>query len=207
MGVSETPDLAFVGANIKRIRQSRQLTLEDVAARCDPKLDTGSLSRIERGGQNMTTITLSGIARALGVPLAAFFSSLGGELQPATETASTVPLVNLEDLDDVSKAKKKAQERVFGFGVGKSGFAFRVKSDEFLPEFRRGDIVIIDPERKPKSGRWVLVYLGGNGVVLRLMQEVDGRQYLVSPNRSTPLIPVKKGVKILGVLRQSIRDW
>jgi hypothetical protein len=41
-------------------------------------------------------------------------------------------------------------------GIGKAAFAIAVKR-AYAPDFHRGDIVVIDPDRKPKVGDFVLV--------------------------------------------------
>lgn len=61
-----------VGANIRRIRKSKGMTLEQVALAA--KTDTGNLSRLERGGQGYTDAGLKLIAKALGVPVSQFFA-------------------------------------------------------------------------------------------------------------------------------------
>jgi transcriptional regulator with XRE-family HTH domain len=55
----------LVGANVRRYRLSANLSQEAVAVRMDA--DRAFVSQIERGGQNVTLLTVHHIAEALGV--------------------------------------------------------------------------------------------------------------------------------------------
>lgn len=55
----------LVGANVRRYRLSANLSQETVAVRMDA--DRAFVSQIERGGQNVTLLTLHHLAEALGV--------------------------------------------------------------------------------------------------------------------------------------------
>jgi transcriptional regulator with XRE-family HTH domain len=61
------PTLAQLGAAIRSIRESRDLSIEALAAEAD--LHTVSVSRIEGGKQNPTWIALSNLATALDVEM------------------------------------------------------------------------------------------------------------------------------------------
>lgn len=60
-----------LGDQVRQLRTSIGLTLEDVAARSGVSI--GSLSQIERGNGNPAFFTLAKIAHALDVPVARFF--------------------------------------------------------------------------------------------------------------------------------------
>ncbi|MEQ1541821.1 MAG: helix-turn-helix transcriptional regulator [Sphingorhabdus sp.] len=55
----------LVGANVRRYRLSANLSQEAVAVRMDA--DRAFVSQIERGGQNVTLLTVHHLAEALGV--------------------------------------------------------------------------------------------------------------------------------------------
>jgi transcriptional regulator with XRE-family HTH domain len=54
----------LVGANVRRYRLSANLSQEAVAVRMDA--DRAFVSQIERGGQNVTLLTLHHLSEALG---------------------------------------------------------------------------------------------------------------------------------------------
>ncbi len=60
------------GANIHRLRAARDMTLRDVAARCDPPLTFAALSRIEKN-IGYTQDSLMRISKALGCTVADLF--------------------------------------------------------------------------------------------------------------------------------------
>jgi len=76
------PTLAQLGAAIRTLRESRELSIEALAA--DADLHTVSVSRIEGGKQNPTWLALSGLANALDVELIDLVR-LAGE-QPAPKS-------------------------------------------------------------------------------------------------------------------------
>lgn len=55
----------LVGANVRRYRLSANLSQEAVAVRMDA--DRAFVSQIERGGQNVTLLTVHHLSEALGV--------------------------------------------------------------------------------------------------------------------------------------------
>jgi transcriptional regulator with XRE-family HTH domain len=61
------PTLAQLGAAIRTVRESRDLSIEALAAEAD--LHAVSVSRIEGGKQNPTWIALSNLATALDVEM------------------------------------------------------------------------------------------------------------------------------------------
>jgi SOS-response transcriptional repressor LexA len=47
-----------------------------------------------------------------------------------------------------------------GLDVGSHTFALTIQGDSMLPEFREGDVIIIDPEVKPNPGDFVVAKNG-----------------------------------------------
>lgn len=67
-----TPDLAKLGARVKRHRKRRGWTQQKLAEKCD--LHLTYVNSIERGRRNVSFLTIIIIARALKVPVTALFS-------------------------------------------------------------------------------------------------------------------------------------
>ena len=61
-----------IGSKIKRLRRKNQLTLEDVANRCE--LSKGFLSQVENNLSSPSIATLEDILEVLGSSLSEFFS-------------------------------------------------------------------------------------------------------------------------------------
>jgi transcriptional regulator with XRE-family HTH domain len=69
--MSEYQLLAVVGARIKKLRLSRNMTQNELAIECD--FEKASMSRIESGQTNVTIRTLHKISKALDVHIVEFF--------------------------------------------------------------------------------------------------------------------------------------
>lgn len=69
------PLLRGLGANVKRLRESKGWTQETLAGRAG--LDRSYVAGIEAGLRNPSTKALAKIARALAVKLATLFEDLG----------------------------------------------------------------------------------------------------------------------------------
>ncbi len=63
--------LRRVGKNIAKLRKSKGLSQLDVCA--EIKMEKSNLSSIENGRQNVTSLTLLKIAKAIGVEVKEFF--------------------------------------------------------------------------------------------------------------------------------------
>jgi DNA-binding Xre family transcriptional regulator len=63
--------LKNLGANIKKIRLAKSLTLTELATRCE--MDISYLSKIEQGKQDIRLLTASHIATGLKIDIAVLF--------------------------------------------------------------------------------------------------------------------------------------
>ncbi len=68
------PLLKAIGGRVRRLREKRRWSQEALAH--EAGLDRSYMSGIERGVRNISVLTLSKVAKALGVPLNKFFSRL-----------------------------------------------------------------------------------------------------------------------------------
>ncbi len=65
-------DNETIGRSIRKLRQERQWTLEELSTRCG--LSVGFLSQVERGLSSLSVASLKTVCDALEVPLAQFFT-------------------------------------------------------------------------------------------------------------------------------------
>lgn len=63
---------AIVGRNVRRLRQQKKLTQEEVAF--EAKIDLTYMGGIERGKRNPSLLVMARIAKALGAPLTALIA-------------------------------------------------------------------------------------------------------------------------------------
>jgi transcriptional regulator with XRE-family HTH domain len=62
---SDKKNLKLLGANIKRLREAKHLSLRDLSYACN--IDNSKISKIEKGQVNITFTTLLQIANALEI--------------------------------------------------------------------------------------------------------------------------------------------
>jgi len=70
-GVERNPDLAALGANIRRLRRDAGLTQEELASRAN--LSANYVGETERGERNPSALVLFALAQALGAPPGSLF--------------------------------------------------------------------------------------------------------------------------------------
>jgi len=70
--MSDTKFLSGLGAKIKEIRLSKDMTQNELAMQCN--FEKASMSRIESGKTNITILTLWKISKALETDVSQFFS-------------------------------------------------------------------------------------------------------------------------------------
>lgn len=60
-------EIEAIASNMKKLRQSRKMTVQELAYRCE--MERSNLSRIEAGKTNLTIKTICTICNALGAEL------------------------------------------------------------------------------------------------------------------------------------------
>lgn len=81
-------DAKAIGENVRRVRHSKGLTLEQAASRMEG--DFRHFQRIEAGKVNLTLATMLRVAEALSVPLTQLFRDVGvAPTEPATSETET----------------------------------------------------------------------------------------------------------------------
>lgn len=143
---------AILGARVREIRQTRNMTLEQVAGAAG--LNTQNLSKLETGSVGYSPASIRRLAEALGVPVWHLF--LDREMPPVY----FVPWA-----DDIHK-----QPLANSTGYSGREIAATVSDDalnESEPRFKRGDIVIIDPGIEPAPECAMAVRVDGKILIRR----------------------------------------
>lgn len=91
------PDVADVGARVRRIRQRLGLTLEEFARACE--LSSGIVSQLERGQGNPSYTTLCRLAEGLGVHVADLLKQDGSGRSALVRADDRLALPLAEDPD------------------------------------------------------------------------------------------------------------
>ena len=87
--------------------------------------------------------------------------------------------------------------------MSKHSFALRVTGDSMEPRFREGDVVFVDPEIQPDSGRFVVAKINSDDATFKQLIIDAGRTYLKPLNDRYPLIDVTgRELRIVGVVTE-----
>lgn len=199
-------ELKQFGAALRRIRQHKGMTLEQVSEKSG--INTGNLSRMERGQQGWSHESLTNIAAALGVRVADLFTEAakgGGGLM--VELSHSIPLISLSEVPlkgDVEVAAIAERCKTTA-DVSDRAFGFRVDGDPMTPKFPAGVIVVIDPAKHVKSGDFVVAACS-DGVMFRKLVVEGGRRYLQPLDPRYPVVELKKTDRVIGPAVQAILD-
>jgi SOS-response transcriptional repressor LexA len=158
-----------VGNKIRQRRMALGLRLQDVVDRIERlggNIDQSSMSRIESGKQWPSEPTLEYILKALQCTFEELFllTSTNGAISRATIGTRKLSLISDKEVSDYIKNNNFEADRwVFTEReLSLRSFALNIEDDSMLPRFKKGDVVVIDPEREPEPGEFVVVVNGSN---------------------------------------------
>lgn len=104
MTVSIPPDPPNVGANVRRLRRARKMTLDELSAQSG--VSKSMLSQIERDQTNPTLATVWRLCESLGVSVESFFGR--------DETATTVEKLSVHATPSIRSADGRCDLRILG---------------------------------------------------------------------------------------------
>jgi len=85
-----TPDInSRIASRVRALRTDRDMTLDDLAAKCD--VSRSMISLVERGESSPTAVVLEKIATGLGVPLATLFDDSSASANPVSRSDDRTP--------------------------------------------------------------------------------------------------------------------
>lgn len=131
--------------------------------------------------------------------------SEGPELRGKVPLISSVPAGDFKEaIDNLHPGDFERMVDV-SVPVGPHTFALRVDGDSMEPEFRHGDIVIVEPDFIAGHGNFVIAKNGGNATFKQLWMEA-GDWYLKPLNDRYPIKPLGDSV-IIGVVREKTKRY
>lgn len=145
-----------IGMQIRQRRTRLGWTVQKLATLAE--IDNGFLSKLETGKASGSWDTYQKIAGALGVPVNSFFetksnveeSALGWRRVPVLDFVQAARWTGVDPIDEIRETVMTELEHP------PSTFALRIRGDSMEPEFRAGDVVVIDPTISPKPGDFVV---------------------------------------------------
>lgn len=87
-------------------------------------------------------------------------------------------------------------------------FSLRVRGESMLPDFREGDMIVIDPDLQPLSGDFVVVVIDGTGEATfkRYMKKKDG-EVLMPLNQDYAPIRLQPEHRIVSKVIRLVRNY
>lgn len=91
---------------------------------------------------------------------------------------------------------------------GEHCFSLKVRGESMLPDFREGDMIVIDPDLQPHSGDFVVVVIDGTGEATfkRYMKKKDGEVLMPLNPDYTPIV-LKPEHRIVGKVVRLVRNY
>ena len=91
---------------------------------------------------------------------------------------------------------------------GRHCFALRVRGESMLPDFREGDMIVVDPDLAPRSGDFVVAVVDATGEATfkRYQKKKDG-EVLMPLNPEYAPIVLQPGHRLVGKVVRLIRNY
>ena len=163
--------MSTIGQRIRDSRQAAGLTQETLAGKCG--VSRAAVAQWEGAITKPSLDHLQKAAEALGVWLS--WLTVGDDappshlppFSPAQSDRRRVPVIDFVHAgkwDQIGEPYEPGGMEIIttGLDVGSRAFALIISGDSMLPEFRRGDKIIVDPEVSPKPGDFVIAKLEGD---------------------------------------------
>ncbi|MBF0184670.1 MAG: helix-turn-helix domain-containing protein [Magnetococcales bacterium] len=88
------------------------------------------------------------------------------------------------------------------------GYALRVPDDSMMPEFREGDLIIMDPTQTGKHNQFVVAHLDGDtSLTFKQLMVVGNKTYLKPLNPRYPLLEVQDSLTVCGVVVAKYKEY
>lgn len=192
---------------IKEAREAAGLTQADVALQCDPPLTPQAIYKWERGTGRPSARNLDMLVRLTGRSLKWFLYGVENipnevNLSDGETIGRVVPSVEnnniLNHLGSEPAVTKKYVRT--NFPCSERAFHTTIVDDANAPDLQIGDSVVIDPERKPRPGKFCLALYQGEPVIRRYRPRNDHVE-LAPVNGDWPTIEVAPDA-ILGAITE-----
>ncbi|MEG9430719.1 LexA family protein [Terriglobus sp. ADX1] len=148
-----------IGNRIKAFREKLGIGQRELARRLN--MHQATLSKIERGEMDVISPYLPMLAKGLKVTEAQL-AGFDANVEPVRINGRLVPVLDyIQAGAFAGVAPYFRDEEMTDFiptmgGHSENTFALRVRGESMMPEFREGDIVVIDPEIAPQPEDFVV---------------------------------------------------
>ncbi|WP_407084626.1 LexA family protein [Pluralibacter gergoviae] len=163
-------------------------------------------------GKTLKPRNIVGIAKALRCD-AAWLLNGGAFMSINDVNSKRVPLISyvqagaLAEKNPIQAFDGNLEYVLTDLDVSEFTFALRIEGDSMEPDFKAGDVVIIDPEIEPAPGEFVVAKNGGQQATFKKYRptsiDMQGRQHfeLIPLNDDYPVISsINQHLTIIGVM-------
>lgn len=192
-------------AAANRIRNLRELigsmSLSDFAKRANK--DPAQLSGMMSGARPFGERAARSIEKNMNLPAGFLDRAEESELVAVKSDIKEIKVIEWSNATHPSTAP--AIQTVFTFMKPNDHvFGLVVDNDAMTPQFKKGDVVLIDPIKKPRPGSYVIAAIG-DVVVLRLYRATTLIDFELIPlNENFPSVKSNEAeIKIIGIVFES----
>lgn len=212
---------------IKHARKNAHLTQKELANKVG--ITKAAVQRLENGSSASSKKTVS-IALACGVdpiwletgrgkialPGSAYSMNESGEGGRTVRTCSLLTRIPLISWDELAKfcdySRKSVKLKVASWvpvapKVSECSFALKVPDDSMEPEFREGEIIIIDPMMIVSHNQYLVARERQNRPTFKRLIHYGDKQYLKPLNDRCPLVEVEGDLHAYGVVVCKYKEY
>lgn len=193
----------FIGNNIRRARELKGLTQDELAKRMGYK-SRSTIARIENGDNDVSQSKLKKFAEILDVSIdfllddgkdkASVSRPKGVRIPVLGNVAAGIPITAVTDVEDWEEIPEK---------LASSGtyFALRIKGQSMEPRIKDGDVVIVKQQEDVDSGDVAIVLVNGDEATVKEIKKLDTGIMLIGWNTAvySPRFYSAKDIKSLPV--------
>lgn len=193
----------FIGNNIRRARELKGLTQDELAKRMGYK-SRSTIARIENGDNDVSQSKLKKFADILDVSIdfllddgkdkASVSRPKGVRIPVLGNVAAGIPITAITDVEDWEEIPEK---------LASSGtyFALRIKGQSMEPRIKNGDVVIVRQQSDVDTGDVAIVLVNGDEATVKEIKKLDTGIMLIGWNTAvySPRFYSAKDIKSLPV--------
>jgi len=200
---------ALIGENVRRLREKRGLSVNELARRAG--VDRGNMSKLETGNAGASLETLARIAATLKVSLASLLDE-GGNVQELTGGLRKIPIIPWSQIPAFAEKKHPRGSSMpvvvlHNVQASPETYALMLEDDSMEPDFSAGDILIVDPERKPRPGSYVIACVGPQAFFRQYRDLGENGCELLPLNQLYPILRSGRlPIKVVGTVISYRRD-
>ena len=202
-----------IGARIKQKRLAKGWTQTELAYRCGwrGKRTQSRIGNYELNARVPELPDIQKLAQVLDCGIE--YLAYGTRQRRGGEALQQVPILRWEQIKRVKNGRmpRKIKEHISlpsELRVSDTAFAVHVADNLMEPEFKEGDIVVIDPQATVWHGRFVIVmFHGESNPVLRRYFCEGKRCYFITLDKQMPAVMQNETSEIYGVVVMKLKFY